>query len=287
MCKFFFSYHHKKSKKLLRDFLKHGNSENLEYGYGIAWPSDSGPRNGPSDSGPIWETHKCNCFHMNDPNSNKIINGINSTIIVSHIRNIYHENMTPAQITSELHPHNIHPFICGDSIFMHHGDLFMDYNNDLNAFQLNHDSIHFKSAISKLMTYIHPRYINRIKGETDSELMFYLLLSIQKSLIDSKDFVGEAALVQSVYILNELMQLVGISNSSNILISKGDFIIVAKIYKNNSKHDMKNPNFFYNEDERGGILFSNVKLVPNVHDVEKNILYLINKKTNNMCAYRL
>jgi len=224
---------------------------------------------------------------MNDPNSSKILKTIDADIIVSHIRNIYHENMTPVQITDELQPHNIHPFIFGDCIFMHHGDLFMDYNNDLNAFQLNHMSVQFKKSISTIMMHILPKYKKRIKGKTDSELMFYLLLSIQKSLIDTKTYTDESALVQSFYILNEIMKHVGISNSSNIFLSKGDLIIVAKIYKNVSNHDMNKPNFYYHEDELSGMLFSNVKLVPDAQDVEKNTLYLINSKTNNMCVYRL
>jgi hypothetical protein len=87
--------------------------------------------------------------------------------------------------------------------------------------------------------------------------------------------------------VNNVMADAGISNSSNIFFSTGYYIAVAKIYKNNSKREMKSPKFFYSKDSSGGILFSNVKLVPKVHEVEQNTLYIINTKTNNMCIYRL
>lgn len=287
MCKFFFSYNHGNSKKLLSDFLLHGNEEHLEYGYGIGWQRDvqrDVQRVMKQES--KWKTYKCNCFHMTDPKSQKVLDKIDSNVIVAHIRNIYHENMTPKQIADELNPHNVHPFTYGDAIFMHHGDLFMDYNNELNAFQLNRQASQFKRAISSVMKIVLPKF-KKLIGKTDSELMFYLLLSIQQSLIDSNKSTLDAALAQSFYILNNIMTDAGISNSSNIFFSTGDYIAVAKIYKNNSKHEMKSPKFFYSRDRHGGILFSNVKLVPNVKDVEQNTLYIINTKTNNMCVYRL
>jgi predicted glutamine amidotransferase len=200
MCKFFFSYNLKKSKKLLQEFLLHGNAEHLEYGYGIGWQRDQrqGQRNG---QGSNWETYKCNCFHMTDPKSQKILEEIDSNVIVSHIRNIYHENMTPKQIADELNPHNVHPFTYGGAIFMHHGDLFMDYNNELNAYQLNREASKFKHAISSVMKIILPKF-KKLMWKTDSELMFYLLLSIQHSLINSNKSTYQSALVQSFYILH-------------------------------------------------------------------------------------
>lgn len=272
MCKLFFSYRHKNVKKLLRDFLKQGNAEHLEYGYGVSWKTDS-----------AWKTYKCNCFHMTDPKLKKQIKDIDSAIIASHIRNIYHENMTPQQICDEIVVENTHPFTYKDATFMHHGDLFLDFAGDSNSYQLQHNSIQWKRAMAKIMGHIDPILTMQIKGKTDSEILFYLLLSIQAKLECSQ----QDAVVQCFYILNRILDEADISNSSNILFSNGEFIVVAKIYKNNSAHDLKNPTFYLDTDELGGLLFSNVKLTKRLQKVEKNTLYLINSKTNELRVYRL
>lgn len=275
MCKLFFSYRHKNTKKLLRKFLKHGNAEHSKYGYGLSWKTDS-----------AWGTHKCNCFHMTDPDSKKIIKDIDSTIIASHIRNIYHENMTPQQICDEIAVENTHPFTYKDATFMHHGDLFLDFAGDSNSFQLHHNAKEWKLAMAKTMKYMSPELKSKIKGKTDSEILFYLLLSIQQQL-ECSEQDGMDAVVQSFYILTRVLDEADISNSSNILFSKGDYIAVAKIYKKNSSHELKNPAFYLDIDEQGGMLFSNVKLTNHGEDVEKNTLYVINSKTNELRIYRL
>jgi len=279
MCKLFFSYHHKDSKKLLRKFLKYGNAEHLEYGYGLSWKTDSS-----------WKTYKCNYFHMTDPKSKKIIQDIDSTAIASHIRNIYHENMTPQQICDEIKDVNTHPFTYKNAIFMHHGDLFLDFEGDSNSYQLQHNAIQWKDAFSKIMKYMSSEFKAEIKGNTDSEILFYLLLSIQEQLDCSE--AGDMAaflqgIVQSFYILNRILDKVGISNSSNILFSKGHYIVVAKIYKKNTLHELKNPAFYVSKDINGGMLFSNVRLKNHLQEVEKNTLYLINTETNELRTYRL
>jgi predicted glutamine amidotransferase len=263
MCKLFFSFHYPNSKKLLRDFLNQGNSEHLQYGYGLGWQLDNN-----------WKTYKCNCFHMTDPNSKKIIKDIDSSIILGHIRNIYHENMTPDQLCDEIRVENTHPFQYKDSIFIHHGDLFLQYNGDLKNYQLGHADAPFKKAIKAIMSHMLPEFRKQIKGTTDSEILFYLLLSIQKTLTDEKKLDKKIACVSSIYILSSILDSVGISNSSNIIFTNAEYVFAFKIYKNNSTMKLKNPDFFISE-RKGGLLFSNFKLQPSITVVEKNVLYAI------------
>jgi hypothetical protein len=124
------------------------------------------------------------------------------------------------------------------------------------------------------------------KRKTDSEILFYLLLSIQQQLDYSEEDIA-STIVQSFYILNRILDKVGISNSSNILFSKGHYIVVAKIYKKNTLHELKNPAFYVSKDINGGMLFSNVRLKNHLQEVEKNMLYLINTETNELRTYRL
>jgi len=263
MCKLFFSFHYPHAKTLLKDFLNRGNSEHLQYGYGLAWQHDNS-----------WKTYKCNCFHMTDPNSKKLMADIKSNIVVGHIRNIYHENMTPEQICDEIRMENTHPFQYKDAIFMHHGDLFLNYNGDLKNYQLGHSDAPFKKAMKKVSSHILPEFLKQIKGTTDSEILFYLLLSIQKTLVENEKLNKKEAIIASFFVLSSILNSVGMSNSSNIVFSTSDYAFVAKIYQNNSDMKLKNPDFFISE-KNNALLFSNFKLVENTKKAKKNVLYVI------------
>ena len=271
MCKLYFSFQYSNSKKLLKEFLKKSNEEHLEYGYGISWYNEN------------WNTYKCNCFHMTDPNNKKLIKDIDSKTIMAHIRNIYHENMTPEQIYNELKIENTHPFQHENYLFMHHGDLFLEYNNDLNNYQLRHNDKEFKNVIKKVIKNISPEIKKYIKGNTDSEIMFYLLLSIQKDLQQKYD--EKNAIVNSFLILNRMLSNYGISNSSNIIFANNNYIFIAKIYSNNSTKTLKNPDLFIDID--GGILISNRKIIRKMKEFEKNMLYVIDIKNNEFDAFKL
>lgn len=263
MCKLFFSFRYPNTKKLLQDFLHQGNTEHLEYGYGLAWQQNND-----------WKTYKCNCFHLTDPNSKKILADIDSSIMLGHIRNIYHENMTPKQLCNEIRIENTHPFQYKDNIFMHHGDLFLDYNNDFKNYQLGHDDAPFKKALKTIRSHILPEFRKQIKGTTDSEILFYLLLSLQKTLMDKQGMDKKLASISSFYALSTIIDSVGISNSSNIIFSNSEYAFVAKIYKNNSEMKLKNPDFFISE-KKDAVLFSNYKLKNTMNKVNKNSLYVI------------
>lgn len=271
MCKLFFSFQYSNSKKLLKEFLKKSNEEHLEYGYGISWYNS------------IWNTYKCNCFHMTDPNNKKLIKDIDSKGIMAHIRNIYHENMTPEQICNEIKIENTHPFQYKNYLFMHHGDIFLEYNNDLNNYQLRHNDKEYKTVIKNIKKHISHEFKKQMKGNTDSEIIFYLLLSIQKIL--RKKYDEKLVIIQSFYVLNHLLTVNGISNSSNIIFTNNNYVFIAKIYSNNSTKNMKNPDLFI--DIKNGILVSNHKLVDKMKEVEKNIIFVIDIKNNEYESYKL
>jgi predicted glutamine amidotransferase len=263
MCKLFFSYNYPNTKKLLRDFLAQGNAEHLEYGYGLAWQQNHD-----------WKTYKCNCFHVTDPNSKKILADLDSSVVLGHIRNIYHENMTPKQLCDEIRIENTHPFEYKDNIFIHHGDLFLYYNKDLKNYQLGHGDKPFNKAIKTVRSHILPEFRKQIKGTTDSEILFYLLLSLQKTFMDKQNMDKKLACISSVYALSTVLDSVGISNSSNIIFSNSEYTFVAKIYKNNSDMKLKNPDFYISE-KNNALLFSTYKLKSTMKVVNKNTLYVI------------
>ena len=115
--------------------------------------------------------------------------------------------------------------------------------------------------------------------------MFYLLLSIKNILIKQHKYDEKVAIIQSFYVLIQIMNANGISNSSNIIFTNDDYIFIAKIYSNKSTKKMKNPDLFI--DIKDGILISNDKLVNKMNNVEKNTLCVINIKTNEYEMYKL
>jgi predicted glutamine amidotransferase len=220
---------------------------------------------------------------MTDPNNKKLIKDIDSKTIIGHIRNIYHENMTPEQICDELKMENVHPFQHENHLFMHHGDLFLEYKNDLVNYQLGHNDKEFKNVINKIMKNISPEFKSKIKGKTDSEIIFYLLLFIQK--LSRRNHDEKNAIVNSFHILNRILNKYGISNSSNIVFTNNQYIFIAKIYNNNSTKNLKNPDLFI--DIKNGVLISNYKLIDSMKNVEKNKLLVIDMNTDLMEEYRL
>ena len=83
----------------------------------------------------------------------ELIRSIKSNIFISHVR-----KSTEGAKTSE----NTHPFINENWIFAHNGTI---------------------DIMDKIKEQLLPKYVNNIKGETDSELFFFLLLQ----LIDQND----------------------------------------------------------------------------------------------------
>ena len=106
MCKLFFSFQYSNSKKLLKEFLTKSSEEHLEYGYGISWYDKK------------WNTYKCNCINATDPDNVKTLQNIKSNNIIAHVRNIYHEKMTPEQICNEIKIENVHPFQYKQYLFL-------------------------------------------------------------------------------------------------------------------------------------------------------------------------
>jgi predicted glutamine amidotransferase len=213
MCKLFFILDKNKkdiSKKIITDFLDQGkpgrkkNTPSLKNpldhhdnpdGYGLAWI----PKNH------LWKTYKYPDFYLNHPNSLNIIEKIHSHIIIGHVRK---RDKTINTKSME----NTHPFTYKNFVFTHNGKI-KNYN--------------MKMRTKLIDDYISPKFKSHILGQTDTEVIFYILLSLMDENDNPKDNICEKmefALIQFFEICKssdiEILANFMFANKTNIIITR-------------------------------------------------------------------
>ena len=116
-----------------------------------------------------------------------------ASLIIGHLRN-------KGNCEGEPSIENTHPFQYGTSVFCHNGYIK-----------------HFCQHVEKLYQYILPEYLPFIKGQTDSEVLFFLLLSFGNP--DKKSF----------QILDDLFHKLNIQYVGNFILAVSDQIHVTRL----------------------------------------------------------
>ena len=197
-------YNHKNSilkqsfKKKYTPFLDKPNERDHEInvdGFGIGWYLRKKKE-------PIF--YKCNKTPWSDFNFKRLSKIFASKLIFSHIRAIkpFSEGL--------IHEFNCHPFCYKKILFMHNGDLK-----------------NFTKYKKNLIEYINDDIFSLIKGTTDSEYIFSLILTICKNNFSQKNI--KTSILKAIKLINSL------SNdtiSLNIAITNGNFIIFTRYINN-------------------------------------------------------
>tara|TARA_B100000674_G_C37953934_1_gene968616 strand:- start:703 stop:1542 length:840 start_codon:yes stop_codon:yes gene_type:complete len=147
-------------KKPYTPFLSKCNWRDHEMnvdGFGISWYSDNNKIYNYKNIVPPW----------NDNNLKNLSEYINSKFFFSHIRAI-----KPFSSKSIVHEFNCHPFMYKNYLWMHNGDI---------------------KNISNLQKYVYSNcekdILENIKGNTDSELTFYIFLNSLNNEINEKKYL--------------------------------------------------------------------------------------------------
>ena len=119
-------------------------------GFGLAWKNKESFKLYKNYL-PIW----------NDLNLDSLSKSISSNLVIGNVRS--------ATISENQGYFNTHPFKFKNFCFSHNG-FIKNFNN---------------TTRKKIFKYLKPKYINLIKGQTDSELIFILLIQIIKENCDS------------------------------------------------------------------------------------------------------
>lgn len=168
-------------------------------GYGIAWYLDK------------WYIYKSKEVFNKDNNLEVILDTIlilKPTKIILHIRNKGELSVGNA------HFNNCHPFVYNNYTFCHNGYI-----------------VDFIENKEKILSLIKPEFIKEIKGETDSEHLFYLILSLQ------------------IFSENEIKQILKLNNIriiGNCIFSIDDTINVYRFFN----IDNHIPSLYYYDDNK-------------------------------------
>jgi predicted glutamine amidotransferase len=161
MCRLFFSYNNKEVNPLLQDFLAQStntkkNTPNLnnprdyvmhQDGFGIAWKTETAED---------WTVYKQPYIYTKDPDLDAVIDDIPNNLVIAHIRKKTH---------GDASMENTHPFHYQNQVFVQNGNI-----KD------------FEKHAGLLRSYISSPLKQHIKGDTDTECLFFMLLSAIKYL---------------------------------------------------------------------------------------------------------
>jgi predicted glutamine amidotransferase len=154
---------------------------------------------------------------------------------------------------------NTQPFIYKKYVFMHNGYVY-----------------DFTENKSKLLEYVDADLKGEIKGNTDSEILFFILVSIFSKKEENLENL-EFSMKRLFTILKELK----IPNISNLVFSNGTISVTCRYESNMPNHK---PYYSLYYDIENGITISSEPVSMNPVLVPKNSMMLINMKDE---SYRM
>jgi predicted glutamine amidotransferase len=237
MCRLFFSYYNKNTKQKIIDFLKqssqkqkhtpginnHRDHVNHQDGFGIAWMKDQ-----------EWQVYKKPLPYTQDHGFESRLNRIPKNIVIGHLRKI-HKN-----IVGERHENNTHPFIYENQLLIHNG--YVD---------------NFDKHREMLLKYVEPEYMEKIGGETDTEIIFFMLLSIFKKKYKKRPNVEQ--MTMAVKELFHIFESNHIELTANFIFANNKYVMITRyLFYNPKKY--KNvqypPSLYYSIDKKGFLVVS-------------------------------
>lgn len=216
MCRLFFSFHNKHVKSLLEEFLAQsihktkytpylnnyrGHVINTD-GFGIAWKQTEDHD---------WNIYKQPKVYTEYEGLDDIINSIQGDdIVIAHIRKKTYGNASLE---------NTHPFYYDKQVFVQNGKI---------------DS--FYKHVSTLDQYMHKSLFSKIRGQTDTEYLFFLFISCKKYLqLKSRELVRNIS-------KNSTRKKRG----NKMEFSETQIELYEKIINNTSLFEIKTKEYYYN-----------------------------------------
>ena len=150
MCKLFFTLNDEKISEHVKEFLAQSNQSDhpttkcgeSKDGFGLAWVNPDTNQ---------FEIYKQPFSYDKDENIDNVINALTQKMVMGHIRE---------KSYGDRSLENTHPFLHDNQIFMHNGHV-----------------VDFENHAKFIKSYIARKFLSKIRGETDSEVLFYLMLS--------------------------------------------------------------------------------------------------------------
>ena len=185
-------------------------------GFGLAWKNKESFKLYKNYL-PIW----------NDLNLDSLSKSISSNLVIGNVRS--------ATISENQGHFNTHPFNLKNFCFSHNG-FIKNFNN---------------TTRKKILKYFRPKYINLVKGQTDSELIFILLMQI----IEGGIKIGKS-IKNTIQIIKENCDACML----NFLIATFDKNGKNTLYATKFSAGLKTPSLFYSKYKNQYIMISSEKL---------------------------
>ena len=253
MCRLFFIFNHHLTKPEISRILSQRIRKRKNTPF-LKNPRDDGPHKDgfgmAYKDGDEWIVYKS----LHNPIS-KLYDDFNaihkSNLVIIHLRHNCHLETKCNISTGRKSLENTHPFVHDNYTFSHNGNI-----ND------------FETCKKSLRKYISDELFSNIQGETDSEWIFYMFLTLLKDVPENhlrnmKKL--HSVLIRLIHILKKECQ----EFTANFILSNGEFSMITRyIHYDATKYtEPQYPNSLY-YDTTGGIIVTsepitrNYKLVP-------------------------
>jgi len=203
------------TKKFIDEFLKQshhadkntpGLSNALDHsthpdGFGLAWQNPSNK----------WQLYKSHKKYTEISDLDKTIHKIdkNDDIVIGHIR-----RATDGKPAIE----NSHPFLYQNQLFLQNGEI-----------------TDFKTHRNKLIMEVDSDLLKHVKGETDTELLFYMFLTIKRRLTQTQRLTqklfndaAEKIIAESFRELFHIFTKQNIKISANIIYANDKYAVITR-----------------------------------------------------------
>jgi glutamine amidotransferase len=227
-------------------------------GYGLA---------GFRDKSGKWILYRSALPPFEDPNRTFIIDKMaKNRLVIGHLRNADHSESAPREYD------NTHPFYYKNAVFMHNGRI---HNYMVNA-----------DVFTKIYAAISPAYYTSIRGNTDSELLFYMLLT---EIRKQEELYPSSRSRRDILIsaINECFtRLKSITQyTANIIYGEKEYSVITRF---SSESGLDAPSLYVNfTDSVYGLFLSSEPLENEYALVSTNTYYVVNHQTSEYTIHRL
>lgn len=259
MCRHFFIFDHLLSKKEMQLILSKRTNQKKDTPL-LHNPRDDGPHNDGVGIAHLLKNENENqkkneCWKIQkwtDVSNSTIYENIDelqkSNIIIIHLRHKCHLGLKCKISTGESLLENTHPFSYKNIVFTHNGSIY-----------------NFHKYKDYLRIYIADDLYKYIKGDTDSEWLFYIILT-RYYLLENKTPRNFQIMLEEILID---LQLICPEFTMNIIFSTPEFSVITRYiyYKKNRYTKKQYANSLYYDTSHGFMVTSepmtkNYKLVP-------------------------
>ena len=252
MCRLFFSYKTTSTDTKIYDFLKqshqdkpytpsisnvHNHGPHLD-GFGIAWIKTR-----------KWNVYKSPKYYLDDSKIDTKIREISKETVIGHIRNrLINTNIVSLE--------NTHPFLYKNQVFEHNGKI-IDWGEKIR---------------NKLRPFISDNLFPKIKGETDTEWLFFIYLTILKK--KKYSIIHRENLHLAMEELFQLLKLNDIQILANFIYSNLNYAVITR-YTNYEEEPLS---LYYHREPDDGFLITSEPITENYTLVPKNTTIIVDYK---------